>query len=83
MFRAGVTPGSVRISCSRFFLPAVICRTDLSPQWLLRRRVGIWLTVDASVNPKNGDEVVWVISQLSAVVWSAGTNGVFFDSPTG
>ncbi len=33
--------------------------------------------------PKNGNEVAWIISQLSAVVLNAGANGVFFNSPTG
>ncbi len=33
--------------------------------------------------PKNGNEVAWIISQLSAVVQNAGANGVFFNSPSG
>jgi hypothetical protein len=35
------------------------------------------------INPENGNEVAWITSQLSAVVWKAGANGVFFNSPTG
>jgi hypothetical protein len=38
---------------------------------------------DGANKPKNGNGFAWKMIQLSAVVWHAGANEVFFHSPAG